>query len=114
MKNEESKIQRSIVSTFRLLYPSYRNRLFSIPNGGRRDAITGAILKAEGSLRGIPDLQLTVPTKRYAGAFFEVKTKTGRLTPEQVAFIKEHQGTYYCCIVRSVEEFLKEVKTYLS
>lgn len=30
--------------------------MYAIPNGGRRDAITGARLKAEGVLAGVPDI----------------------------------------------------------
>ena len=44
-KDEEHKIQVSMVNWFRLQYPSMRHNLFSVPNGGRRDAVTGAKLK---------------------------------------------------------------------
>ena len=46
MKNEESRIQQSCIRWFRLQYPEHRLRLFAVPNGGKRDAVTGAILKA--------------------------------------------------------------------
>lgn len=113
MKNEESKIQQSIIQTFRMVYPQYSNRLFSVPNGGKRGVVTATILKAEGAMRGVPDLVFTKPVKKYAGMFIEVKTPKGRLTPEQVAFIQEHRETHYCCVVRSVEQFLNEIKNYL-
>lgn len=35
--------------------------LFAIPDGGRRDAVTGAHLKAEGVRAGVPDMFLAVP-----------------------------------------------------
>ena len=34
--------------------------LFAVPNGGRRDAVTGARLKAEGVKAGVPDVWLPV------------------------------------------------------
>ena len=62
--------------------------LFAVPNGGRRDAVTGAKLKAEGVKPGVPDLVLPVPRGGYHGLWIEMKTEDGRMTPEQ----KEWQG----------------------
>lgn len=60
--------------------------LFAIPNGGRRDAVTGARLKAEGVRAGIPDLFLAVPRGAWAGLFIEMKRRRGgRASPEQQA-----------------------------
>lgn len=60
--------------------------LFAIPNGGRRDAVTGARLKAEGVRAGIPDLFLAVPRGVWAGLFIEMKRRRGgRASPEQQA-----------------------------
>ena len=47
-KNDEHRIQSACVRWFRLKYPKLKNVLFAVPNGGRRDAITGARLKEEG------------------------------------------------------------------
>ena len=41
--------------------------LAAIPNGGRRDPVTGALLKGEGTQRGFPDLFLYVPRRIYHG-----------------------------------------------
>jgi hypothetical protein len=49
----ESKLQIAMVKWFRLQYPDYV--LYAIPNGGNRSAITGAIIKAEGTIvLGLP------------------------------------------------------------
>jgi hypothetical protein len=67
----ESQEQRAFVRWFRLQYP--RVRIFAIPNGGNRDAITGAIMQAEGVCKGVPDLyipewHLWIEMKRIKGS----------------------------------------------
>lgn len=49
--------------------------LFAIPNGGRRDPITGARLKAEGVKPGVPDVCLPVRRGRYASLWIEMKAQ---------------------------------------
>ena len=67
----ESQEQRAFVKWFRLQYPAIK--FFAIPNGGNRDAITGAIMKAEGVSTGVPDLyfpklRLWIEFKRIKGS----------------------------------------------
>jgi hypothetical protein len=57
---------------------------YHIPNGEARSAITGAKLKALGTLAGAADLGLVLPDGR--AAFLEFKTRTGRQSPEQREF----------------------------
>lgn len=60
-----------------------RIRYFAIPNGGARDVVTGARLKAEGVKPGVPDL--FIPALRM---FIELKRREGAtLTTEQRAWI---------------------------
>jgi hypothetical protein len=46
--------QREFVSWFRKTYPAVR--ILAIPNGSQRSRTTGARLKAEGVVAGVPDL----------------------------------------------------------
>lgn len=46
--------QREFVSWFRKTYPAIR--ILAIPNGSQRSRTTGARLKAEGVVAGVPDL----------------------------------------------------------
>jgi hypothetical protein len=63
--------------------------LFAVPNGGRRDAATGARMKAEGVKRGVPDVWLPVAREGYHGLVIELKADaTGRPTPEQVVWLR--------------------------
>jgi hypothetical protein len=56
-----------------LAVPELR-RMFAIPNGGFRDKITAAKLKAEGVKKGVPDIFLPVTIlPAYAGLFIELK-----------------------------------------
>lgn len=57
--------------------------LFAVPNGGLRNAVVGAKLKAEGVKRGIPDIFLDVPRGKYHGFRAELKIDGGELSDEQ-------------------------------
>jgi hypothetical protein len=72
-------------------------------------SITGARIKRMGGKKGIADLLLIHGGKVI---FVEVKTPTGRLTPEQREFQKVCQinGQPYF-IARSLEGFMKELET---
>lgn len=47
--------------------------LFAIPNGGKRDVITAANMKAEGLRAGVPDNFLPAPVGMWHGLYIEMK-----------------------------------------
>jgi len=47
--------------------------LLAVPNGGHRNKITAARLKAEGVRAGAPDIVLPVPSGIYASLWIELK-----------------------------------------
>ena len=102
MKHDEHLIQKSIVDFLRL----NRIEVFAIPNGGRRDAVTGAMLKAEGVTEGVSDLIILLPNGKTV--FVEVKTKKGKQSESQIEFQKrvEKLGFEYF-VWRSVEDAVK-------
>jgi hypothetical protein len=111
-KHEESSLQIECVEWFKREYPNHV--IFSQPNGGARNAITGAILKREGTMRGVPDLQVLFANNGYNGLFIEMKTKKGT----QSEFQKEFE--WYCkkfgykyVICRTKIDFIKEIRMYL-
>jgi len=57
--------------------------LAAIPNGGARDAVTGARLKREGVVKGMPDLFLACARSGRHGLFVEMKTRRGRVSESQ-------------------------------
>lgn len=89
--------------------------LFAIPNGGNRDAITGAMLKAEGARSGIPDLMLARPNGFYSGLFIELKRLNTNASPEQkiVGQYLNNFG-YRWVVCRGADAAIAEIKAYLS
>lgn len=112
MTFSESKLQSTCVKWFRLQYPHIT--LFAIPNGGNRDAVTGAIMKREGVLAGVADLFIMVPSGGYHGLFIEMKTPTGKLQESQKVFAEQaFRNRYLYMVIRSVDDFMAVVKAYL-
>ena len=130
---EEHKIQCAIIEWAR--QPANIRRwpslalLHAVPNGGARDARTGAMLKREGVLRGVWDLFLPAPgiikltdaiqasmitAVRFFGLYIEVKTPRGRLTHEQGFFgDRVRMGHYATYIVRSAQSGINAITAYL-
>ena len=115
MRNVESKIQIACVNWFRYQYPQYKKLLFSVPNGGARNNITGAILKAEGALAGVSDLILLKSYGCYSSLCIEMKQPNGRQQDSQKEWQKavESVGNKYV-VCRSLEEFIEVVNDYLA
>lgn len=114
MTNEEHNIQVACVRWFAYQFPELRGLLFAVPNGGRRDAVTGAKLKAEGVVAGVSDLILLVPSKGHGALLIEMKTEKGRQTDEQKRWqeLVERVGYQYV-VCRSFDEFQKVINEYL-
>ena len=88
--------------------------LFAVPNGGRRDHITGARLKAEGVVAGVADLLLLVPSQQHHALCIEMKTVKGRQSPAQKEW-QQHAEThgYRYEVVRDFETFERVVSEHL-
>lgn len=112
MKHVESDIQAACVRWFRYQHPD--KVIFSIPNGGYRNAITAAIMKREGALAGVADLFLMWPAGNFHGLFIEMKTKQGRQSDTQALFMYEAiKAGYSYVICHSFDEFKNEIDKYL-
>ncbi len=75
-------------------YPELR-MLFAIPNGGLRNKITAANLKAEGVRAHVPDIFLPVARGPWHGLFIEMKKEGGRVDPGQTEFIAKLRDLGY-------------------
>lgn len=114
-KDEEHRIQCACVRWFRLQYPQLNGRLFAVPNGGRRDAITAAKLKAEGVIAGVSDLILLKSNHDYGALLIEMKTLKGRQRDSQKQWqnlvCADEEYKYVVC--HSFDDFKREVDDYL-
>ena len=95
----EGAEQRALFKWARLNEHTYPDLvyLFHVPNGGMRNLITAARLKAEGVRAGIPDIFLDVPRRGFHGLRIELKAKEGgkRVSPEQAERIQSLDGNGY-------------------
>lgn len=82
-KRSEHSIQTEIIEFLDRVLPS-SCYAFAVPNGGKRNAVTGAILKREGVKAGVADIVIL----RNPGqcALIEVKTVAGSLSNSQKDF----------------------------
>lgn len=114
--DEEHRIQVSCVRWFNLKYPHLRGRLFAVPNGGRRDAVTGFRLKAEGVIAGVSDFILLKSNRRYGALLIEMKRKDGRQSVSQrwwqSVITKDDEYKYVVCY--SFDDFMREVTDFLN
>lgn len=117
---DEDALQRAVVQWLTLAKP--RCLWFHVPNGGARDAITGARLKAMGVRAGVPDLvfiwkggagfiELKRPEDRCLLA--ELSRPEGRLSASQRAFRDECAGLGVPYVVAmSLDEVVRALKEW--
>ena len=73
--------------------------LHHIPNEGRRSIQYAMSLKRQGMKPGVPDICLPVARGGYHGLYIELKTKTGRQSPEQKQWQRDLLEEGYCAVV---------------
>lgn len=99
-----ARLQETALPALRLLH--------AVPNGGPRSIGAARKLKAEGVKAGVPDLVLPVPAAGFAGLYVEMKTKDGRVTPDQaewhVALQAAGHRVEVCRSIESAIEVLRE------
>lgn len=113
---KESELQIRCVKWFFYEYPYLRMLLYHPKNegtaNGRRQ---GAIAKAEGVVAGVADLMLQIASNGYHCLAIEMKTKTGRQSPEQKLFqlyLENAGGKYVVC--RTYDDFVSVVSEYVN
>ncbi len=118
--SSESQIQHVCVCWFRHTFAKVAYLLFAIPNGGRRDKRTGAVMKYEGAVSGISDLVLLYPFGGKASLCIEMKTpkrkgtSAGRQSESQKAWqqlVETYGSVYRVC--HGIFEFVEAVCLYL-
>lgn len=97
----------------RTLMPELR-WLHHSPNGGKRDAFTGAQMRAMGTKKGWPDLILPVRSGRCPGLVIEMKSTIGKVSPEQREWLEHFsdQG-WQIEVIRSAQDARTALCIYL-
>ncbi len=114
MRSDEHTLQVACVRWFRLAHP--QRILYAVPNGGQRNAIVAAKLKAEGVLAGVPDLFLAAACGGAHGLYIEMKNgKKGVVSEKQRSVIAALEAAGYAtAICRTFDEFQIVVENYLN
>lgn len=108
----EESIQKTVMEWVRL-HPLLSKVIFHIPNEGRRTWRFGKLLKLMGMRAGVSDLFVGLARHGYHGAWIELKSSKGILTPAQKGFMRDMaaQG-YYVRACWSVDEAIQVIKDY--
>jgi len=116
-RNEEHRIQSAFFKWAKyasVQYPGLK-LMFAIPNGGARDAVTGAMLKREGVKPGVPDIFLACPVGEYHGLFIEMKTAKGRPSPEQREWLSRLRSRGYAAVIcHGLDEAIDTATAYVT
>lgn len=115
-RHDEDDIQEEFFRVVHAKFPNIPDKLlFSVPNGGRRDKFTGAIMKRTGAKRGVADVILLMPNEKYNCLCLEFKTDIGRQSPEQKDFqmqVEGNGGRYE--VVRSAKVAIDAIERYFN
>lgn len=112
IKISEDDIQKTVMQWVRL--QGLGSVVFHIPNQGKRSMRYGKQLKDMGMRPGVSDLFISRANGKHHGAWIELKSATGRLTPEQKLFLidMDKEG-YFTATCNSIENCIDTIKRYL-
>lgn len=98
----------------RVKYPELE-LMYHIANEGKRSAITGHNLKAQGMKPGVPDICLPVPNIKYTALYIELKRrKGGKVSEEQRGWITALNRVGCRAVVcHGWDEAREEIERYL-
>lgn len=98
----------------RVKYPELE-LMYHVPNGGGRNLIEAAHLKAQGVKPGVPDICLPVPNIKYTALYIELKRrKGGKVSEEQRGWITALNRVGCRAVVcHGWDEAREEIERYL-
>ncbi len=113
-RHTESNEQIAAMDWLRLQHPKIAEYTLHIGNERKATYYAGYIMKRMGVLKGASDIFMAWPNGGYHGLFIEVKSKIGKPTPEQLAFINRMNGVGYLAkICYGADEVISTIKEYL-
>lgn len=114
----EGREQAALMNWLRVRYQEAYGLTYHVPNGGRRDKVTGAKLKAQGVKAGVPDLVLAQARGGYFGLYIEFKATPphdASVSKEQREWVRILLAQGYCAVVcKGMNEAIKEITSYMS
>ena len=114
---EESQEQRNLFEWWRL-YSLHTPHLvmYHIPNGGKRDAVTGARLKGQGVVAGVPDIFLAASRQGFHGLYIELKRqKGGRVEkPQKDIIARLREAGYRVEVCKGWQAAREVIENYLT
>jgi len=103
MSEHDEQVKLFQWAAYRLgVYPELA-LMHAIPNGGQRNIVVAAKLKAEGVKSGVPDVCLPVARGGYHGLYLELKHGRNKATAEQSYWLDRLIAQGYRAVV--VHEF---------
>ena len=109
----ESAHQKALFAFLALQSDPRLELAFAIGNGGKRDKVTAARMKAEGVKAGVWDIFLPVPAGEWCGLFIEMKVGNNKLTKEQREFRDSLYGYYAFKVCYTWGEAAKVLMEYV-
>ena len=113
-RHTESNDQIAAMDWLRAQHPHIAEHTMHIGNERKASYFAGFIMKKMGVLKGASDLFMAWPNQGFHGLFIEVKSKIGKPTPEQKAFIQRMRDAGYKAeICYGAEEVINTMQEYL-
>ena len=88
------------------------------PNGGQRNKVVAAKLKAQGTKAGVPDLQLAMARGGYFGLFIEFKATPphdAALSSTQKEMVQQLKAQGYLAVVcKGMRSAMEQINAYLA
>lgn len=89
--------------------------IYHCPNGGSRQKIEAANLKAQGVKSGVPDLNLPVSKGTYIGLFIEMKYNSGTISPHQKEWLQAMKAAgHFVCVCYGYDYAIKIIEEYVN
>lgn len=113
MRQSEHNIQKAVIIYLRYQHPGV---IYCASAGGMFTTPTQAKkMVAAGYVKGYPDLAIHEARGGYHGLFIELKSPTGKTSPEQLDWIaKLMQRGYYAQICKGYDQAKNLIDLYLS
>jgi len=89
--------------------------IFHVANERSCSPHSGAMLKRKGVKSGVSDIAIMRASKGHNGAWIELKSAMGKLSPNQKKFLDDmHNENYFTACCYSAESAIATIKDYLN